>query len=204
MTRGAVDRPPFIGLTGGIAAGKSEVLRALGELGAETLSADAVVHELLGTAEVRERLVERWGPEVAAGDSVDRNKVGAIVFADPAELAWLESELHPLVGERVGAWAAALPAETELAVVEVPLLFETAMEDGFDATVAVVAEEGVRAERAGGRELGELEGRGARQLGQDEKASRADFVIRNDGSLADLRREVAAMWPKLTAVGAPA
>ena len=126
--------PSLIGLTGGIAAGKSEALRILAGLGAETISTDGLVHELLGTAEVRERLRERWGDEVAPDGEVDRAAVAAVVFERPAELRWLESLLHPLVRDRVAAWAGALPESTDVAVVEVPLLFEGDMASVFDAT----------------------------------------------------------------------
>jgi dephospho-CoA kinase len=112
------------------------------------------------------------------------------VFASPEELAWLESLLHPLVRERVGKWRASLGPEAELAVVEVPLLFETAMEGVFDATVAVVADDETRAERAGLRGTELLEARSERQLPQGEKAARADHVISNDGSLDELERQV--------------
>src|SRR6476660_5486326 len=105
--------PLTIGLTGGIAAGKSEALAAFGRLGAATLSSDAVVHELLESEELKRVLVERWGPEVAPPEGVDRARIGAIVFADPEQLAWLESQLHPLVGARTAAWLEALPAGTE-------------------------------------------------------------------------------------------
>jgi dephospho-CoA kinase len=103
-----VPGPSLIGLTGGIAAGKSEALRILAELGAETISTDAVVHELLGSDVVRDRLVERWGAEVAPDGVVDRGRVGGIVFERPEELGWLESVLHPLVGGCGGRGAAAL------------------------------------------------------------------------------------------------
>ncbi|TMK71632.1 MAG: dephospho-CoA kinase, partial [Actinobacteria bacterium] len=83
----------FVGLTGGIAAGKSEALAAFARLGAVTLSSDAVVHELLDDRAVRDRLVERWGAEVTTDGTVDRGRVGAIVFDSPEELAWLESVL---------------------------------------------------------------------------------------------------------------
>jgi dephospho-CoA kinase len=192
--------PVFIGLTGAIAAGKSEALAAFARRGAATLSSDAIVHELLGREDVRERLVDRWGPEVAPDGTVDRARVGAIVFEQPDELAWLESVLHPLVGERVAAWGDSLPAGTELAMVEVPLLFETGMEKAFDATVAVVAADETRADRAGARAVGDLERRGARQLAQDEKAARATYVVANDGRLDDLEREIARLWPQLLAV----
>jgi dephospho-CoA kinase len=194
---GAAGTPLLIGLTGGIAAGKSEALAAFGRLGAETISSDAVVHELLGSPEVRDRLVERWGEEVAPQGSVDRAGVGTIVFERPEELAWLEGVLHPLVGERIDAWRRALDAGTEFAVVEVPLLFETGMEAAFDTTVAVIAEDGVRGERAEARGQVLFEGRESRQLSQEEKASRTDHVVRNDGSVEDLERELSELLVKL-------
>ncbi|MBK5117825.1 MAG: dephospho-CoA kinase, partial [Thermoleophilia bacterium] len=114
--------PSLIGLTGGIAAGKSEVLRILAELGAETLSTDVVVHELLGTEEVRGLLVGRWGERVAPEGALDRGRIAGVVFEEPEELSWLESILHPRVGARVLEWRQALAADLEVAVVEVPLL----------------------------------------------------------------------------------
>jgi dephospho-CoA kinase len=193
--------PSLIGLTGGVAAGKSEALRVLEELGAETLSTDAVVHELLGTAEVRRSLIERWGEDVAPGGELDRGRIAAIVFDRPEELAWLEGLLHPLVGERVAEWRAALPDDLEVGVVEVPLLFEGKMAEAFDATIAIVADDEVRAERAGARGTGELEGRSARQLSQEEKAARATFVVHNHGSLEELGAELRALYPRLAAAG---
>jgi dephospho-CoA kinase len=192
--------PPFVGLTGGIAAGKSEALAAFARLGAATLSTDAVVHQLLGAPDVRDRLVERWGDQVLADGGVERGRVGAIVFGRPDELAWLESVLHPLVGERTAAWRQSLPAETPLAVVEVPLLFETGMEGAFDATVCVVADDSTRAARAGDRGMELLEGRSGRQLSQEEKADRATYVIHNDGSLAELEDRIARLMPELAAL----
>lgn len=190
-------RPLTIGLTGGIAAGKSEALAAFGRLGAATLSSDAVVHELLETEPLLPRLVERWGEEVAPEGRVDRNRIGSIVFADPDELGWLEVQIHPLVGERIGAWLAALPENAEVAVVEVPLLFESEMEDAFDTTVAVVAAEEVRRARAEARGHALVGEREARQLAQEEKAARAEHVVMNDGSVADLERELSALVEKL-------
>jgi len=193
--------PSLIGLTGGIAAGKSEVLRILGELGAETISTDAIVHDLLGADGCRDRLVDRWGQEVAPGGVVDRGRVAAIVFERPDELAWLESMLHPLVGERVVSWSRALPDDATVAVVEVPLLFEGSLAQMFDATVAVTAADAARRRRAAARGTGELEARSGRQLAQDEKVARATHVVVNDGSLADLEAGLRSLFPELATAG---
>jgi dephospho-CoA kinase len=189
--------PTFVGLTGGISAGKSEALAAFERAGAATLASDEVVHDLLRGNRVRERLIERWGEEVAPRGEIDRARVAEIVFERPEELDWLEAELHPLVAERFAAWRAGLPEGTELAVVEVPLLFETGMEAAFDAVVSVVADDEVRADRARGRDLTGLEGRRGRQLSQEEKAARATHVIVNDGTLADLEARIAELVGEL-------
>jgi dephospho-CoA kinase len=188
---------PFIGLTGGLGAGKSEALRALGELGAATLSTDAVVHELLQTDELRDRLVERLGPEVAPDGKVDRGAVAGRVFDDPDARAWLERELWPRVGLRMAEWRQALDGSEPAAIVEIPLLFESGMESAFDHTVAVVAEEELRAERAGTRGHHAVESRADRQLSQEEKAQRADFVVRNDGTLEELKAELSLLLAKI-------
>jgi dephospho-CoA kinase len=191
--------PPLtIGLTGGIAAGKSEALAAFGRLGAATLSSDAVVHDLLEGEPLRGELVARWGPEVAPeGAPTDRGRIGQVVFADPAELTWLESVIHPAVGAATAAWLGALPAETEVAVIEVPLLFEGGREAAFDTTVSIVAAEDVRRERAASRGHALVDAREARQLTQEEKAERAEHVVVNDGSIADLEATLSALLAKL-------
>ena len=190
--------PPLtIGLTGGIAAGKSTALAAFERLGAATISSDAVVHELLDSEPLLGRLTERWGADVAPDGRVDRARVGEIVFADPAQLSWLESQVHPLVGERIGAFLVSLPAGTEVAVVEVPLLFESGMEGVFDTTVAVVASDEVRRARAESRGHALVAERDARQLEQSEKAERAEHVIENDGTPEQLEQALSALVEKL-------
>lgn len=189
--------PLTIGLTGGIAAGKSTALAAFERLGAATISSDAVVHELLDGEPLIGRLTERWGEDIAPGGRVDRNKVGGIVFADPDELGWLESQIHPLVGERIGAWLGSLPADAEVAVVEVPLLFEGEMAPVFDTTVAVVTADEVRRARAEARGHTLVGEREARQLSQEEKAERAAHVIANDGTPEELEQRLSALVAKL-------
>lgn len=187
----------FVGLTGGIGAGKSEALAAFARLGAATLSTDQVTHELLADPEVRDALIERWGEGVAPDGEVDRGRVAEIVFADSGELAWLESQLHPRVGAHVLGWREQLEPGTEVAVVEVPLLFEAAMENAFDATVAVVADDRVRERRLRERGQAGLAGREDRQLDQAEKSNRADHVLRNDGTLEELERAAATVLEEL-------
>lgn len=182
---------PLVGLTGGLGAGKSEALRALRELGAATLSTDAVVHELLATEELRDAVVARLGPEVAPDGGLDRGRIAERVFGDERARHWLERELWPRVGRRVAEWRAELDAAApppRAAVVEVPLLFEARMEGQFDHTIAVVADEAVRERRAEGRGHAAVRSREGRQLSQEEKARRADFVVRNDGTLGELRQ----------------
>lgn len=192
-------RPLTIGLTGGIAAGKSEALAAFERLGAATISSDAVVHELLDSEPLVGRLTERWGPGVAPDGQVDRARIGEIVFADRDELGWLEAQIHPLVGERIGAWLGSLPEGAEVAVVEVPLLFESGMEGVFDTTLAVVAGEELRRARAEARGHVLVDERETRQLAQDEKASRAEHVIENEGTVEDLERALSGLVGKLRA-----
>jgi dephospho-CoA kinase len=191
-----VARTPFIGLTGGIGAGKSEALRALERLGAATLSTDAVTHELLASEEVRDLLVDQLGSEVAPGGRIDRGAVASSVFGDDEKRKWLESIIWPRVGERVAQFRESTD-DRPAAVVEVPLLFESGMEAVFDKTIAVVADEDVRAERAAARGHQLVEARAARQLTQDEKAQKADFVVRNDGTLDELEIKLSEVLAKL-------
>lgn len=193
---------PFVGLTGGVGSGKSTALDALERLGAQTLSTDAVVHELYASRELRDALRARWGGEVIAADgTVDRAAVARRAFASDGDRQWLEGTLWPRVGARVAAWRDEVgrrdPAP-RAAVVEVPLLFEAGMDAAFDVTVAVVADEALRAERAGARGHEAVDERVARQLTQEEKAHRATFAIVNDGTVGELEARLSALLDKLT------
>ena len=192
--------PPFVGLTGGIGAGKSEALAALGRLGAATISADKVVHDLYEDPEVRAAVVERWGEEVAPEGQVDRSRVARSAFATDADRHWLESLIWPRVAQRIGEWRAAESARDPVPpalVVETPLLFEAGLQDNYDATIAVVADEAVRAERARARGHEALDERTARQLSQAEKAQRATYAVENSGSLRELEQELSGVLAKL-------
>jgi dephospho-CoA kinase len=189
-----------VGLTGGLGAGKSEALRALGELGAATLSTDAVVHDLLESDELRDAVIARLGDEVAPGGTLDRSLIAERVFGDDEARAWLEAELWPRVGQRVVEWreeVEALDPAPPAAVVEVPLLFESGMDAAFDRTIAVVADEEIRAERAGARGHASVAERTGRQLSQEEKADKADFEVRNDATLEELRGKLSRVLARL-------
>ena len=193
-------RVPTVGLTGGLGAGKSTALAALERLGAATLSTDAVVHELYAAPEVRDAVVARWGAGVAPDGVVDRAAVAARAFAAPEERAWLEGELWPRVGRRVAGWLQEVADRDPpplAAVVETPLLFEAGMDGVYDATVAVVADEEVRAERAAARGQVAADERAARQLPQAEKARRATFVVDNSGTKAHLEDQLSAILATL-------
>ena len=191
---------PFIGLTGGLGSGKSTALAALERLGAAVISSDAVVHELYDGTELRDAVVARFGPEVAPGGTVDRSVLAARAFASEEDRRWLEGLIWPMVGARVAAWLQDARSRTpapRAAVAEVPLLFEAGLQDLYDATIAVISDEDLRRTRAAQRGHAVVDERAARQLTQDEKAARATFVVRNDGTEADLERELSAVLAKL-------
>jgi dephospho-CoA kinase len=174
----------------------------LEKLGAATISTDVVVHDLYRSAAVRDAVVARWGPDVAPDGVVDRAAVARSAFASPEERAWLESLLWPLVGERVAAWRTAVEEREprpRAAVVETPLLFEAGLEGAYDATIAVVAGEDVRAARAAARGHHAVDERAARQLSQQEKAARATYVVANSGTVEQLELALAAVLEKLDA-----
>ena len=198
---GPAARVPFIGLTGGLGAGKSTALTALADLGAATLSTDDVVHELLTGDEMRDEVVGRLGAGVASpGGGLDRDAIASRVFESPEDREWLEGMLWPRVGRRVMQFRTEVEAQyppPPAAVVEVPLLFEAEMQDAFDHTVAVVADERTRAERAGDRGHEGVEGRAERQLSQEEKSQRANFTVRNDGTAEELKTELAQLLVRM-------
>ena len=191
---------PFIGLTGGIGAGKSTALEALERAGAAVLSTDRVVHELYSDDDVVQAVRERFGDAIERDGVVDRAALARHAFATPEDTAWLEGLLWPLVGERMTAWRAEVSASDDpprAAVVEVPLLFESGMDGAFDATIAVIAGEDVRAARAGARGHEALAERSARQISQQEKAHRATYVVVNDGTFEELESKLSSLLEML-------
>lgn len=180
-------------MTGGIAAGKSTVLALLEKAGVPTLSADRAVHEVYEDPEVIAAVSERLGPEVIKDGAVDRDAVAEAIFAEPAARSWLEQLTWPRVGQKIIDFRKRYEDVGDppaMIVVEVPLLFEAGMDQAFERTVAVIADKGARLERAAERGDVEIEAREERQMPQDEKAERADFVIHNDGTLDQLSASV--------------
>jgi dephospho-CoA kinase len=166
-------------------AGKSEALRAFERRGAAVLSSDEVVHDLYESdPDVRAQLQERFG-------TTERRRIAELVFSDPDELAWLEGLLHPRVRRRYADWLG--QNEAEVAVVEIPLLYETGAEALFDAVVVVTAPERVRRSRVG-NELGR---RAGRLIPDDQKVRRADYSFVNDGTLEQLDEFVACVLEQL-------
>ena len=179
-------RPRRVAITGGIGAGKSEALRAFARHGAAVVSSDEIVHDLYEHDEdVRAALTERFG-------TTDRAAIGRIVFADRAELDWLERLLHPRVRERSEQWFA--EQDAPLAVAEIPLLYETGGEARFDAVIVISAPRDVRESRA----RVSVRARSDRLIPEDEKMRRADYVYVNDRSLEELDAWVAGVVQELT------
>ena len=158
------------------------------------------MHELYSEDDVIASVTGRFGASVAPGGVIDRGALARRAFATAEDREWLEGLLWPRVGARMHEWRAALEQASDppiAAVVEVPLLFESGMDGEFDATIAVIAGEDLRAARAGARGHEALAERSARQLSQQEKAHRATYVVVNDGTVPDLESKLSALLEML-------
>ncbi|MER6947758.1 dephospho-CoA kinase [Nonomuraea sp. NPDC000554] len=190
-----------IGLTGGIGSGKSEVSRRLAARGAVVIDADKIAREVVepGTPGLA-RVVATFGDGVLHPDgSLNREKLGGIVFADPDRLAALNAIVHPLVGERVAALQAQA-ADDAIVVYDVPLLAENNLAPMYDVVIVVDASDEVRIARLAehrGMPEQDAKARIAAQAGREERLSVADVVIPNEGSLEDLEARVDAVWQDL-------
>ncbi|WGL53919.1 dephospho-CoA kinase [Nocardioides sp. BP30] len=190
-----------VGLTGGIASGKSTVSALLAELGAVVIDADQLARDVVapGTPGLA-RIVDAFGPEVLTpGGEMDRPKVGALVFADPDKLRMLEAIVHPLVRERGAELEAAAPAGS-VVVHDIPLLAETGQAERFDAVVVVDVPQETQIERllrdrAMTRE--DALARIAAQATRDQRRAVATYVIENTGTREDLRQAVAEVFERL-------
>jgi dephospho-CoA kinase len=188
-----------VAITGGIGAGKSEALRAFARHGAAVISSDEIVHDLLRTdGGVKTKIAARWPHVVGADGEIDRDRVAEVVFADQAELAWLEKLLHPRVVSTYLRWRrelGELPDPPAVCVTEVPLLYEVGGDTRFDAVVVITASPEVRISR----HLRPLQDRERRLIPDEEKVRRADFAYLNDGSREELDAFVSDVMEKLAA-----
>jgi dephospho-CoA kinase len=190
-----------VGLTGGIGAGKSEVSRRLAALGAVLIDADAIAREVVapgtpGLAQVRETFGE---PVLRPDGSLDREKLGEIVFADRGRLAALNAIVHPLVGERMAELEAAA-ADEAIVVYDVPLIAENNLAAGFDVVVVVDTSPALQLERlVRHRQLSadQAKARMAAQASRKQRLAVADLIIDNSASLAELDRQVGDLWSEL-------
>ncbi|MFC1467244.1 dephospho-CoA kinase [Verrucomicrobiota bacterium] len=177
-----------IGITGGIACGKSETGRILEALGVAVCDADQVAHrQMLPGTPVFQEIVRAFGPQVLNEEgSIDRGSLGQLVFCDPKALQRLNAMVHPAVQDAIRSW---LSAQQGLCAVMVPLLYEVGWEEMWDAVICVAASRQNMLERLTRRGFSEEEScrRIQAQMELNEKISRADYVIYNDGTLAELR-----------------
>ncbi|GAB4287141.1 MAG TPA: dephospho-CoA kinase [Opitutae bacterium] len=189
----------LIGLTGSLGSGKSTVRALFEKHGMRTIDCDALVKDILhDDASMKALLIERWGDAVLdVSGEVNRNAIAQKVFKDAASLAWLESELHPRVRKH---WTAAVTAEPIYDwLIEVPLLFEKNLETLFDYTLCVACSLNVQQRRLveAGVCLEDARRRMVYQLPAEDKMSRADFVLLNDGSKAFLTQQVDQLFRQL-------
>ena len=191
-----------VGLTGGIATGKSYCLSRFAALGVPVIDADQLARDALapdspGLAQVR----ARFGPSVLRPDgTLDRPSLAAIVFADPIARADLESIVHPQVYRWIGEWFANQPPGTRMAIADIPLLFETGHEHDFDVIVVCACAPFEQLRRLVERDGLSEEAAQARLAAQwpiGEKAARADHVIRTDGTFDETNAQVRLVYDRL-------
>ncbi|MGH3651645.1 dephospho-CoA kinase [Glutamicibacter sp.] len=190
-----------VGLTGGVASGKSAVAAKLAALGAVVIDADALARQVVepgtpGLAAIK----DTFGDAVLLADgSLDRPALGAIVFADAAQRAKLNAIVHPLVREQAAKLRQAAAAGA-LVVEDIPLLVETGRLEGFDAVVVVQAPHAERIRRMvqdRGWSTEDAEARMAAQATDDQRAAVADYLLDNSGTLEELEAQVSALYRQL-------
>jgi dephospho-CoA kinase len=188
-----------IAVTGSFCAGKTSVCRMLGEKGFSVFEADALAHGALDSGEVRRAIQDVFGPDVFAGERIDRKKLAARAFEDKSSWKALNRIVHPPVIDKVRAELES-PGSGKGKVFEVPLLFEAGMEKMFDLVLYVDAPESVRAGRAAGRGFSEADVRGRARFLIDESRKKrlSDFVIMNSGSQEDLNKQVEQVLQHIT------
>jgi dephospho-CoA kinase len=193
-----------VGLTGGIATGKSHVRAVFEALGVPTIDADVLAHEAVAPGTTGfEAVKARFGPDVVdARGAIDRRKLGNLVFADAQARKDLEAIIHPGVVAAIEHWFASLDAHAHpFAIADVPLLYEAGRERDYDIVVVTACELPTQIRRVMARDgisEGEARQRVAAQLPIEEKVRRADHVIRTDGLLASTNAQVHDVYRRLS------
>jgi len=184
-----------IAITGNLASGKSTVSHILQEYGAYVVDADEIVHSLLSSnTPIRKKVIKLLGPEIVVGNKIDRKKITEIVFSDFEKLTSLEKILHPTVKQEIDRRFNLVKNNPsyKMFVAEVPLLYEAGMQNDFDIVIAVIADEKIARQRFTGTHFQQRYGRQ-----QKDKASKADFVITNNGDLTMLKSSIDAILDRL-------
>lgn len=187
-----------IGLTGGIACGKSEVARVLERLGAAVADADIYARAAVRPGTVAyNRVVRLFGTEIVRPDrTIDRRSVARMVARNADMRLKLERIIHPVVIRRLRAWVKKMVERGRVAVAVVPLLYEVGLTDLWDSVICVVAPKHLVLDRLAARGMNRSEAEAwlRAQMPMREKARRADYVIRNEGTLKELERQVKRVW----------
>ena len=192
----------YLGLSGGIGSGKSTVSKILSDLGAVVIDADVIAKEVLlpGTTG-HKSAVKEFGSIILDNEgSIDRKSLAKLVFENPRELAKLEAIVHPGVIARVTEIRESLP-ESVVVVYDTPLMFEKQLQGQFDKVLMVVSDKELRKTRfvERGLELVDIDARMANQATDEQRVTIADYVIENNGSLEQLREQVAKVWQEISA-----
>jgi dephospho-CoA kinase len=191
----------LVGLTGGIASGKSTVSALLAELGAEVIDADHIARQVVmpGTR-AWYKIRDHFGPDVLFADgTIDRQALADIVFADPAKLTVLNEITHPEIFARIADRLEAHHDQDVVVVLDAALLIEAGLADGVDVVVVTHSPREIQLERLAAKGMGarDAEARIGAQLAPEKRLARADIVIDNTGSLEELARRVDEVWEEL-------
>lgn len=196
-----------IALTGGIATGKSHVRAQFDKLGVPTIDADVLAKDAVkpGSPGLA-ALISRFGHEMLdPSGALDRHRLASVVFADPDARRDLERIIHPIVRQAIDAWFASLDASRHpFAIADIPLLYETGRDRDFEAVIVTACDPATQIRRVmerDGASPDEARGRLAAQLSIDEKARRADYVIRTDGTFEEANDQVRAVYQQLASAG---
>ncbi|WP_293445409.1 dephospho-CoA kinase [Persephonella sp.] len=190
-----------VGLTGSIGTGKTTVLNLFKELGAYVISADQIVHQLLKRKDIKEKIKKEFGNVFTSEGEIDRKKLAQIVFKDEKKRKKLESIIHPEVFKELENFFKSVDKKDPdaVAVAEIPLMIETGSYKNYDIVIVVYAPEEIQIERLKkkGMKEDEILRRIRSQMPIDEKIKYADIVIKNTGSIDQLKKEVENVYKKL-------